>query len=117
MATFFDKFRKYAKDYSRERYTKTKDAYWYWVESLVSTTAIKGILTKKSTRNETLSEGKSSVPYWMSTDIMYMGPEIDVIGGDIIIDGNTQYEVEHMEFQDDFKVKNSHKIAYLKKNI
>ena len=79
MATFFDKFRKYAKDYSRERHTKTKDGYGFGVESVASTLAIKGILTKKSTQSNTLIDGKSSVPYWISTDIMYIGPEIDVL--------------------------------------
>ena len=117
MTTFFDKFRKYAKDYSRERHTKTKDWYGFGVETVASTVAIKWILTKKSTQSSTLVDGKSSVPYWVSTDILYIGPEVDVLSGDTIIDGSTRYEANHVESQDDFKVKRSHCIVYLKKIV
>lgn len=47
MATFFDKFRKYAKDYTRERPAKEPDTYGHLSEVLKSSIAIKGILTKK----------------------------------------------------------------------
>lgn len=113
MATFFDKFRKYAKDYTRERPGLEKGDYGQMSEVLASTLAIKGVMTKKSSRSSTIQDGHTSIGTWINSDVLYVGPEIDILSGDRVINGTERYQVEHIDWQDDFKMKNSHKIAYL----
>lgn len=115
MATFFDKFRKYAKDYVRERPAKEPDAYGHLSEALFSTLSIKGLISEKRSVGSTIQDGHNSVGVWVNAEVMYVGPEVDLLGGDRVIDGSTKYTVEHIDWKDDFKNKNSHKIAYLKR--
>lgn len=61
MATFFDKFRKYAKTYTRERIAKQADDYGYNDEVLTSSETISGILTTKSVNQSAVTDGKSEV--------------------------------------------------------
>ncbi len=115
MATFFDKFRKYSKDYIRERPTKTTGEYGNKVTTSSDQIPIKGIITRKSVQSEAIVSGKSEIGYWKSMDVFFVGPEVDIRSGDILIDGDSRYECPHIEKQDDFTQKNSHVIVYLKK--
>ncbi len=115
MATFFDKFRRYAKDYVRERSTKEPDTYGHLTESVTSRLAIKGILTRKSVRGSSVQEGHASIGYWTSEDVFYVGPEVDIASGDVLVNGDIRYQCEHKEAQDDFQNKNSHFVVYLKR--
>lgn len=113
MATFFDKFRKYTKDYVRERTTWTKDVYGQMVPVSTSSVTVRAIITTKRSFSSEMSDGKSQVGTWVSEKVAYIAPEMDVLSGDILIDIDTRYQVKHKEWQDDFKNKRSHFVAYL----
>lgn len=85
MTTFFDKFRRYAKTYSRERQTKAADAFGHLSVTSTQTATVKGILTKRRSSGSSVSDGKTEVGYWKNEDVFYCGPETDLEGGDFLV--------------------------------
>lgn len=101
------------KSYTRERSTTTKDAYGQLIESAPVSIPISGIITKKRSAQSAIVDGKSQVGVWVNEDVIYLSPETDVMGGDVIVNDSTRFRVKHIEAHDEFFAKNTHKVAYL----
>ena len=111
--TFFDNFKEFEKDYTRERSTITKNSYGENVSGIVSSENFKGIVIKKGFSNHFVSSGKSDIPYIKSDAVLNIAMDVDVVKGDIVIDGSVRYRCGFVQSQDDFTEKNSHKAISL----